>query len=153
MRKQTERHFNVHLEHVDRFQFRSQASEGERLHGEPILSDEPDPVGDASAQATPALLATALAHCLSASLLETMRHARVDVRSLVTDATAVVALGPEGHPRIRQVDVVIQPQVPANSDRLDRCAEVFEKHCTVTASVRDGVQINVKVDWNLVPTE
>jgi len=150
MRDQSERRFKVQLEHLDGFRFQSQASEDGRLHGDPIYSDEPDPVGEASAQATPALLATALTHCLSASLLETMRHAHVDVRSMAADATAVVALGKEGHPRIRQVDVVIRPQVPTGSPRLDRCAEVFEKHCTVTASVRDGIQINVKVDWDLV---
>lgn len=148
MRGQKERHFDVRLEHIERFQFVSQASEGDRLHGLPIRSDEPDPVGDAAAPATPALLATAIGHCLSASLLETMRHAHVDVKGLMTKATAVVAPNEEGLPRIQQVDIVIQPEVPAGSQRLDRCAEVFEKHCTVTASVREGIQINVKVDWS-----
>ncbi|MGH3929583.1 MAG: OsmC family protein [Pseudonocardiaceae bacterium] len=150
MRGQKERHFAVHLEHRGGFRFLSQASEDGRLHGEPIQSDEPDPVGEASAHSTPALFGTALAHCLSASLLDTLRHAHIEVHRLTTNAVTVVAPNHEGLPRIRKVEVVIRPQVSTKSPRLQRCAEVFEKHCTVTASVREAVEVDVRVDWQLL---
>lgn len=150
MRGQQERNFAVRLEHRGGFRFLSQASEDGRLHGAPIQSDEPDPVGEASAHSTPALFGAALTHCLSASLLETLRHAHVDVQSFTADAVTVVAPNDEGLPRIRRVEVVLRPVVPADSQRLERCAEVFEKHCTVTASVREAVPVQVRVDWQLM---
>jgi uncharacterized OsmC-like protein len=147
MRGQDNRNFRVSLQHVDGFRFVSQASEDGRRHGEMFASDEPDPVGEASAPATPALLGAAVGHCLSASLLETLRHAHLPVRDLQTDVTAVVAPNEAGLPRIDHVDVVLRPVLDEPSGRTRRCAEVFERHCTVTASVRDGIDIRVKVDW------
>jgi len=147
MRGQEERHFAVHLEHRGGFRFLSQASEEGRLHGAPIQSDEPDPVGEASAHSTPALFGASLTHCLSASLLETMRHAHVDVKGLTAEAVTIVAPNEEGLPRIRRVEVVIRPEVPVGAPRLQRCADVFEKNCTVTASVRPAIEVDVRVDW------
>jgi uncharacterized OsmC-like protein len=147
MRNQTERRFRVDLDHEKRYRFRTQASEDGAIHGAAFWSDEPDPVGDASAPATPALLAAAVGHCLSASLLESLRHAHVDVRSCATEVVSVVAPNSEGHPRIDHIDVVIRPAVGAESTATRRCEDVFERYCTVTASVRDGIKVNVRVDW------
>jgi organic hydroperoxide reductase OsmC/OhrA len=150
MRGQDERRFAVRLEHRGAFRFLSQASEDGRLHGAPIQSDEPDPVGEASAHSTPALFGASLTHCLSASLLETLRHAHVEVKGLTADAVTIVAPNEEGLPRIRRVEVVIRPQVPEGAPRLQRCADVFEKHCTVTASVRQAIDVDVQVDWQFL---
>lgn len=148
MRNQEERRFAVNLTHVDGYQFRSQASEDGVPHGQPYLSDEPDPVGDASAPATPALLASALGHCLSASLLEALKHSDVELESVETEAVAIVAPGAAGLPRIRQVDVTIRPRLAAaKQDDMQRCEDHFQNHCTVTCSVRQGVQVNVDVEW------
>jgi organic hydroperoxide reductase OsmC/OhrA len=147
MRGQDHRNFSVSLRHTDGYRFVSQASEDGRYHGGPFSSDEPDPVGDASAPATPALLGAAVGHCLSASLLETLRHAHLPVHDLQTEVTAVVTPNQAGLPRIDHVDVVLRPVLSEPSGRTRRCAEVFERHCTVTSSVRDGIDIRVKVDW------
>jgi organic hydroperoxide reductase OsmC/OhrA len=147
MRNQEHRAFRVDLRHVGGYTFQSQASEDGRPHGEPYLSDEPDPVGDAAAPATPALLGSAIAHCLSASLLETLRHAHLPVQDFRTEVTAVVAPNPAGLPRIDHVDVVLRPVLAERSGRTRRCAEVFERHCTVTSSVRDGIDIRARVEW------
>lgn len=148
MRGQQERHFIVDLKRTGGYRFVSQAREGDRPHGEPFTSDEPDPVGDASGPATPALLGAAVAHCLSASLLETLRHARLPVEAFETEATAVVAPNGEGLPRIDHIDVVLRPTLAVPAARTRRCEEVFEKHCTVTSSVRAGVDVRVQVDWS-----
>jgi organic hydroperoxide reductase OsmC/OhrA len=149
MRGQHKREFHVHLRHVGGYRFESQATEDGRPHGTPFLSDEPDPVGDASAPATPALLGAAMGHCLSASLLEALRHAHVPVESLDTDVACVVAPNSEGLPRIDHVEVVIKPALPAMAARARRCEEIFEKHCTVTSSVREGIDVTVRVDWQV----
>jgi uncharacterized OsmC-like protein len=153
MRGQQQRDFAVTLRHESGYRFTSQASEDARKHGDVFASDEPDPVGEASAPATPALLGAAVGHCLSASLLETMRHAHLPVEDLQTEVNSVVALGPEGLPWIHHVDVVLRPVLREPAARSRRCEEVFERHCTVTSSVRQGVDIRVRVDWQYLTGE
>lgn len=147
MRDQKERRFQVNLKHQTRYRFVSQASEDGRLHGEPYVSDEPDPVGEASGPSTPALLASAIGHCLSASLFEALRRAHIEVFGFETEAVAVVKPNAEGLPRIDHVDVRLCPLVKDQSERSKRCAEIFEKHCTVCASLRKALDIRVSVDW------
>lgn len=142
-----QRNFKVHLTHLERYQFESQASEDGRLHGVPFRSDEPDPVGDAIAPATPSLLGAALGHCLSASLLEALRHAHLPVLALEADVTCAVVPNAQGLPRIDHVDVVITPTLERAAGRARRCEELFEQHCTVTSSVREGIDIRVQVEW------
>lgn len=147
-----QRDFKVHLTHLERYQFESQASEDGRLHGVPFRSDEPDPVGDANAPATPSLLGAALGHCLSASLLEALRHAHLPVLALEADVTCAVVPNAQGLPRIDHVDVVITPTVERAAGRARRCEELFEQHCTVTSSVREGIDIRVQVEWQTAPS-
>ena|SRR2546430_6055940 len=147
MRGADRREFRVDLWHTGGYQFTSQASEDGRPHGAPYLSDEPDPVGAASGPATPALLGSAIAHCLSASLLETLRHAHIPVEEFHTAVNAVVQPNEAGLPRIHHVDVVLRPVLREPAARTRRCQEVFENHCTVTSSVKQGIAVNVSVDW------
>lgn len=147
MRNQEKRRFQVNLTHQNGYRFVSQASEDGRLHGDPYISDEPDPVGAASGPSTPALLGSAIGHCLSASLMEALRHAHIEVLGFETEAVAVVKPNTEGLPRIDYVDVRLRPMVKKHSDRSDRCAEIFEKYCTVCSSVRKGLDVRVTVDW------
>lgn len=147
MRNQAERTFRVDLRHLDGYRFESRASEDGRAHGDPFASDEPDPVGGASAPATPALLGAAVGHCLSASLLESLRHAHVAVSDCTTEVTAVVRPNAAGLPRIDHVDVVLRPVIDGDTARTRRCEDVFERHCTVTSSVRAGIDVRVRVDW------
>jgi organic hydroperoxide reductase OsmC/OhrA len=147
MRGQSERRFKVELTHQGRFRFVSQASEDGVPHGATFPSDEPDPVGENSGPSTPALLGAALGHCLSASLLEALRHAHLEVLGCETEAVAVVKPNEGGNPRIDRVDVTIRPHLAESSPRMKRCADVFENHCTVTQSVRRGVDVRVNVDF------
>ena len=153
MKGQEERRFVVHLHHDGGYRYISQASEDSRLHGEPYVSDEPDPVGEASGPATPALLGSAIAHCLSASLLEALRHAHLEVLDFETEAVAVVRANAEGLPRIDHVDVTIRPHLAEASPRMHRCADVFENYCTVTSSVKQGIDVRVAVEWQIGANE
>jgi organic hydroperoxide reductase OsmC/OhrA len=153
MKGQEERRFVVHLRHDGGYRYISQASEDGRLHGEPYVSDEPDPVGEASGPATPALLGSAIAHCLSASLLEALRHAHLEVLNFETEVVAVVKPNEEGLPRIDHVDVKIRPHLARASPRMHRCADVFENYCTVTSSVKRGIDVHVAVEWRIGQSE
>jgi organic hydroperoxide reductase OsmC/OhrA len=149
MRGQDERHFRVTLRHTRNYRFESQAHEDGKPHGGPYPSDEPDPVGEASGPATPALLGSAVGHCLSAALLEALRHAQVPVDGMETEVDAVVHLGDVGLPRIARLEVVLRPNVQATGRRAEHCAETFEKHCTVSSSVKQGIDVRVRVEWQM----
>ena len=150
MRDQAERHFAVTLTHLERFRFSSQAHEDRVTHGAPYVSDEPDPIGDASGPSTPALLASAVGHCLSASLYEMFRHAGIKVLSYETEATAVVALNDEGFTRIKRIDVCLKPVLAQESRNIQRCIDVFERYCTVCQSVRPAFPVDVKVEYRVI---
>lgn len=149
MRNQPERRFDIHMKHVERFRFSTQASEEGLPHGVPFASDEPDPVGDNAGPATPALLATAVAHCLSASLLETSRKAHIEVLAMETSATAVVIPNAEGNPRIARIEVLISPLLANDNPRKQRCEDVFQNYCTVSSSLKPAIAIDVRVDWRV----
>jgi len=147
MRNQAERHFGVHIDFVEGFKFRSQAFEGELHHGAPVWTDDPDPVGSQAGPSTPAMLAMAVGHCLSASLVETLRHAGIHVKELRTEAISVVAPNDEGLPRIKQINVSIRPVVDKESGNIKRCIDVFEKYCTVCQSIRPAIPVHVEVPY------
>jgi organic hydroperoxide reductase OsmC/OhrA len=149
MRGQPERRFAVTLTHDSKYRFISQAHEDGRLHGERYASDEPDPVGDASGPATPALLGSALGHCLSAALLECLKYARLEVLDCETEAVSVVKPNEQGRPRIDHVAVTIRPRLAQSSPRTNRCVETFQNHCTVTSSVRQGIDVRVNVEFRV----
>ncbi len=50
---------------------------------------------------------------------------------------------------IERIDVTIRPRLAKTSTRMDRCADVFERYCTVTSSVRQGIDVRVAVDWQI----
>ena len=147
MRNQKERRFTVNMKHESGYRFVSQAGEDGVLHGKPYVSDEPDPVGEASGPATPALLGSAIGHCLSASLLEALRCAGIDVPGFEADVTAVVIPNEDGFPRIDHVDVLLRPSVSKTTGEAAGCAGIFENRCTVSSSLKKGIDIRVKVQW------
>lgn len=149
MRNQPERHFGARLEFVEGFTFKSQAFEGDVAHGSTVITDEPDPVGRNAGPSTPSMLAMAVGHCLSASLVETLRHAGIYVRALTTEAIAVVAPNAEGNPRIQKMNVTIRPVLDKESGNIRRCIDVFENYCTVCQSIRPAIPVHVDVPYEI----
>jgi uncharacterized OsmC-like protein len=147
MRNQAERHFGVNIEFIEGFKFKSQAFEGDVQHGAAVITDEPDPVGSNAGPSTPAMLAMSVGHCLSASLVETLRHAGIHVVSLTTEAISVVAPNEQGLPRIKKINVVIRPVLPKASPNIKRCIDVFENYCTVCQSIRPAIPVRVEVPY------
>jgi organic hydroperoxide reductase OsmC/OhrA len=114
---------------------------------EPMLLDEPPPLGDGSGPGASRLLAAAVGYCLSASALFCLQRAHIDVLSMRSEVAVTIARNDSGRLRISGMDVRIQPEV-AEEDvpRMKRCLEVFENYCTVTESVRAGIPVGVEVE-------
>ncbi len=118
------------------------------VEGLPILMvDEMKPIGEGMGPNPSRLLSTAVGHCLSSSLLYCLKKARVRVKKLETNVTANIERNKEGYLRITGLNVQIQLEVDDEDKiKVARCLTIFENYCTVTQSVRQG--INVKVDIN-----
>jgi uncharacterized OsmC-like protein len=113
----------------------------------PLVVDEPPPLGEGHGPNPSRLLATAVANCLSASLLYCLRRARIDVRGLHATVGGTLTRNEQGRLRIGGFDVKIAVEVaPEDRERISRCALLFEDFCVVTESVRHGVGVSVGLE-------
>lgn len=119
-----------------------------RMEGvEPLLVDEPPPLGEGAGPNPARLLTMAVASCLSASALFCLRKARIDVRGFQTRARTTLGRNERGRLRVEGIEVELRPEVdPEEMKRMDRCLEVFEDFCIVTQSVRGGLPVTVRVE-------
>jgi organic hydroperoxide reductase OsmC/OhrA len=111
-----------------------------------LVTDEPAPLGgDAGPNAT-RLLATAVANCLAASLLFSMRKYKNRPEPLRAAATVAVTRNAENRLRIGHIGVDLHLGVVAADVKfLDRVLGQFEDFCTVTQSIRAAIAIDVRV--------
>jgi organic hydroperoxide reductase OsmC/OhrA len=108
--------------------------------------DEPQPLGSNGAPSAAAVLGAAIGNCLAASLAFCLRRARMEVQGLTAHVTTHVVRNDRGRFRINGIDVELAPVVGGGaSGRLDRCGELFEDFCTVTASVQHGIPVHVSL--------
>jgi uncharacterized OsmC-like protein len=111
-----------------------------------LVVDEIKPVGESLGPNPTRLLSAAVGHCLSSSLLFCLRKARINVNDLETEVKANVERNEEGYLRVNSLDVHISLDVNEDDkSRVDGCLGIFENYCTVTQSVRKGVDVKVTV--------
>lgn len=111
-----------------------------------ITADLPPPLGQGFGPSPEHLLLSAIANCLSASLLFSLQKYKQDPGTLRATAHATVDRNGAGRLRVSHVAVDIALDKPADDlQHLDRVLEQFEAFCTVTESVRAGVPVSVVV--------
>jgi uncharacterized OsmC-like protein len=111
-----------------------------------IRFDEPEPLGTNSAPSAAAVLSAAVGNCLAASLAFCLRRSRSQIAELTAHVTTHLARNEKGRYRVRAIDVELAPVVDeASAARLDRCEDLFEDFCIVTASVQKGIPVNVSL--------
>jgi uncharacterized OsmC-like protein len=117
------------------------------LEGMPgIVVDETKPAGENLGPNPTRLLSAAVGHCLSSSLLYCLSKAKIQAKNMETTVKTNVGRNEEGHMRVQSIDVQIRLDMPeVDKPRIGRCLEIFENYCTVTSSVRKGIQVNVNV--------
>lgn len=135
--------FDVSLTRQDQYRFHVDFGDGT---GATLQMDEPEPLGEGAGPNAVRVLAAAIGNCLSASLLFCLEKARVDAYALRTHVTGSITRNEKGRLRLGPLKVHIEPELgdvpPA---RIERCLEIFEDFCTVTASVRRGLDVEVDV--------
>lgn len=136
--------FNLELTLQDNYQF---TVSFDQPAGAELLVDEAPPLGKGQGPNPARLLAAAVGNCLSASLLFCLRKARINVDQLKTTVHGTIVRNEQGRFRIGGISVRLEPGIaPADWDRSKRCREIFEDFCTVTESVRHGIEVDVSLE-------
>jgi uncharacterized OsmC-like protein len=108
--------------------------------------DEPPPLGDDTGPNAARVVAAAIGNCLSASLLFCLGKAHVEVADVKTRITGTIVRNERGRMRLGSLEVHIAPDLGAvPPEKIRRCLDIFEDFCTVTASIRDGLDVDVEV--------
>jgi uncharacterized OsmC-like protein len=133
----------IRLTQLDRYRFAVRMERPEWT----LTVDEPPPVGEGAGPNPARLIATAIGHCLSSSLLYCLERARVQGVRLETSVDVEVRRNDRGRWRISGVRAKIDVQGldPSQRAALARCRSIFEDYCIATASVRQGIPVEVEV--------
>jgi len=135
--------FEIQLERIDGFQFRTDFPGTDVA---PLIVDEPAPLGTGTGPNPARLLAVAVGNCLSASLLFCLGKSRVEIGSINTSIVGTYQRDDKKRLRIGGLKVTLQIDI-ADDDlqRANRCLDIYEDFCVVTASVRKGIDVDVTV--------
>ena len=138
-----EQSLELTLEQIDDYEFRVRF-DGSSLA--PLSTDEPPPLGHDAGPNPSRLLVAAVANCLSASLLFSLRKFKNDPAKLSAHARATLGRNASGRWRIDRIAVELNvASAAASLQHLQRILAQFEDFCVVTESVRHGIAVDVSV--------
>jgi organic hydroperoxide reductase OsmC/OhrA len=135
--------FKIHLEQLDDYQINVRFDWKKAAD---ILMDEPPPLGEASGPNASRMLAAAAGNCLTAALLYCLAKEEPPAHSVKTEATCILVRNDKKRLRIGGMEVkLIISDALASSPRFNRCKDLFEDFCVVSASIRQGIPMRVQV--------
>lgn len=138
-----DKHFTLKMKRIERYLF--QLDFGEFGN---ILADEPEPLGGGEGPSPTALLAASVANCLAASLLYALSRQKQDPGEMSAEVTGTTSRVGK-YRRVSNIKVALQLGVAKDElSSLAEALEVFENYCTVTQSVRAGVEVDVEISDN-----
>jgi organic hydroperoxide reductase OsmC/OhrA len=135
--------FTIQLRQLEGFQIRA---EFDWKKAPDLLMDEPPPLGESSGPNAARMLAAAAADCLSASLLYCVFKEEPPAGCLRAEASCIMIRNEKKRLRIGGMEVtLIVGDVVKSAPRFARCKDLFEDFCVVSASIRQGIPIKVRV--------
>lgn len=137
-----EKQISVTLERLSNFEFKVSFD----ACGQEFLMDEPEPIGGGHGPNAVRVLSAAIGNCLTASLLFCLQKARANAGGLKTTVTSTIVRNESGRFRVGRSDVTIEADLQDEDlNKVGRCLGLFEDFCIVTAAVRQGIDVGVKV--------
>ena len=93
------------------------------------------------------LLSSAILGCLSASYIFCLQKKKFSLNDYKAEAEVVISRNEKGFLRVKEINVKLIPKTdnPDVIKRMEQCKKMFEQYCTVTESVREGIQVNLDV--------
>jgi uncharacterized OsmC-like protein len=135
--------FTIEIDQIEDYAFRVRFDKDQFA---PLSMDEPPPLGKDSGPNASRILAAAVGNCLSASLLFCARKGRMEIGPIHTRVRAQLTRNERGRWRVARIQAEIDPRIPpAERENAMRCLDLFEDYCVVTASVRQGIPVEVSV--------
>jgi uncharacterized OsmC-like protein len=111
-----------------------------------VYSDLGPPLGSASGPSPEHLLAAAVGNCLASSLLFSLKKFHQSPEPISAVATATEGRNEKNRLRVQGIKVTLALGVPAAKlENLERVLGSFEDFCTVTASVRGAIAVEIEV--------
>lgn len=111
-----------------------------------LLLDEHPPLGEQAGPNPTRLLTAAAANCLGSSLLFCVFKEDPPADCLRVEATCILVRNEQKRLRVGGLEVrLIVADVVKEAPRFPRCKELFEDFCVVTASIRQGIPVQVTV--------
>jgi len=101
------------------------------------------------------LLGLAILGCLSASFIFCLKKRNFKVDDFIAEAEVHISRNEKGFLRVKKINVDIQPNItdPDGLKRAKQCLKstkdgvsFFEQFCTVTQSIRTGIEVNVNLE-------
>ncbi len=95
------------------------------------------------------MLAMAVLGCLSASFIFCLKKKNLSINDLKAEAEATIARNEKGFWRVKKIDVTINMKIddPETRKRADQCRKMFEQYCIVTQAVREGIDVEVNLNY------
>jgi uncharacterized OsmC-like protein len=136
--------FSIQVEQVNDYEFRVRFDK----ESHPDLKlDEPPPLGKDEGPSASRLLAAAVGNCLAASFLFAARKQGLAPGGIRADVSLDIVRNEKRRLRIGGVHVTLHPGLDAAADaeKVRAAVTMFEDFCTVTASIRQGIPVDVTV--------
>lgn len=134
--------FSVTVQQIEGFEFRVKFDKEQFA---PLLLDEPPPLGGDTAPNAARVLAAAIGNCLSASLVFCLKRADVAATGVTADVDVEIVRTEQRRLRVGKVNVTLHTELSAGDPALASCLATFEDFCIVTQSVRQGIDVAVRV--------
>ncbi len=95
------------------------------------------------------MLGMAILGCLSASFIFCLKKRNLTIDDLKAEAEVTIARNQKGFWRVKKIDVNIDVKIddPETRKRADQCRKMFEQYCTVTQAVREGIDVEVNLNY------
>lgn len=111
-----------------------------------LVTDEPPPLGEGAGPSPVQLLCAAVGNCLAASLQFSLGKYKQDGGGIGCEVSAEVGRNAERRLRVLGITARLTLGVPGDTlEHIERVLTSFEEFCTVTASVRAGIPVDVQV--------
>ncbi|MFX1476783.1 MAG: OsmC family protein [Promethearchaeota archaeon] len=120
------------------------------IKGDSLYIDEKHDKNSEKIGPSPAkLLALSVLGCLTASFSFCLKKKEFSLLDLRGQAEVSIARNDKHLWRVKKIDVKISPKIdtPELRKRADQCAKFFEQYCIISESLRNGIEVNLELDY------
>ena len=95
------------------------------------------------------LLGMALLGCLSASYIFCLKKRNFTTEDLEATGEVIIGRNEKGFVRVKRVNVNMDVKIQGEKmrKRAEQCKKMFEQYCTVTQAVREGINVEVNLNY------